>query len=144
MAKKKYFDCNAYLKLKIPEKDNIMGLSWERYELSSCDYQLRKDMNRDGEVCSDLKGGLFEMSIIGEPSDELLAWMFDHAKKFNGEVTVTDTSEETLEQVYFEQARLTHLSIHYKADNTPNTVTELKMAVDNLRIGNAYFENLNP
>jgi hypothetical protein len=141
--RRKRFDCTALLKLKIPEKDNIMGLSWEKYELLSCDYQFYKNMNGDGEVSSDLRGGLFTMSIIGEPSDELLAWMFDHVKKFNGEVTVMDASEETLEQVYFEEARLVHLHIHYKAEEKPNTVTELKMAVDNMRIGDAYFENLN-
>jgi hypothetical protein len=142
MARKK-FECKAFLKLKIPREDNIMGLSWERYELVDCDYLFHKGMNRDGEVCTGLKGGRFTVSIIGVPSDELLAWMFDHVKKFNGEVTVMDTSEETLEQVYFEQARLTDLSLHYKAENSPNTVTTLKMVVESLRINNAYFENLN-
>jgi hypothetical protein len=141
--RRKKFDCTALLKLKIPEKDNIMGLSWEKYELLSCDYQLHKKIDRNGEVSSDLQGGLFTMFIIGEPSDELLAWMFDHAKKYNGEVTILDASEETLEQVYFEDARLVCLNVHYKAEDNPNTTTELKMAVDNIRIGNAYFENLN-
>jgi hypothetical protein len=137
------FECKALLKLKIPEKDNIMGLSWEKYELLTCDYRFYKNIDRDGEVSSDLRGGLVTMSIIGEPSDELLAWMFDHVKKYNGEVTVMDASEETLEQVYFEDARLVYLFIHYRAEDKPNTVTELKMSANNMRIGNAYFENLN-
>jgi hypothetical protein len=142
MGRKK-FDCTALLKLKIPEKDNIMGLSWEKYELLSCDYKLYKNIDRDGEVSSDLRGGLFTMLMIGEPSDELLAWMFDHVKKYNGEVSIMDDSEETLEQIYFEDARPVYLFIHYKADDKLNTVTELKMVVDNMRIGEAYFENLN-
>jgi hypothetical protein len=141
--RRKTFDGTAILKLKIPEKDNIMGLSWEKYELLSCDYHLYKNIDSNGEVNSDLRGGLFTMFIIGEPSDELLAWMFDHAKKYNGEITIMDTSEETLEQVYFENARLVCLHIHYRAEDRPNTATELKMAVDNIRIGNAYFENLS-
>jgi hypothetical protein len=141
--RRKKFDCTATLKLKIPEKDNIMGLSWEKYNLLSCDYQLYKNIDRDGEVNSDLRGGLFTMFVIGEPSDELLAWMFDHAKKYNGEVSVMDDSEETLEQIYFEDARLVYLYIHYKAEDKPDTVTELKMAADNIRIGDAFFENLS-
>jgi hypothetical protein len=40
---------------------------------------------------------MFTVSIIGMPSGELLAWMFDHVKKFNGEVTVMDISVGTLE-----------------------------------------------
>jgi hypothetical protein len=142
--KRKKFECKAILKLKIPQKDNIMGLSWEKYELADCDYQFHKGMNREGEVCTGLKGGLFTVSIVGVPSDELLAWMFDHVKKFNGEVTVMDMSEETLEQVYFAQARLTDLSLHYRAGNRPNTVTKLKLIVESIQINNAYFENLNP
>jgi hypothetical protein len=141
--RRKRFDCTALLKLKIPEKNNIMGLSWVKYELLSCDYQLHKNINSDGEVSSDLRGGLFTMFMVGEPPDELLAWMFDHVKKYNGEVTIMDTSEETMEQVYFEDVRLIYLHIHYKAEDKPNTVTELKMGANNMRIGDAYFKNLN-
>jgi len=138
------FDCKAFLKLKIPKPwYNIMGLSWERYELVACDYHFHKGMNRNGEVCTGLKGGLFTATVTGTPSEALLAWMFDHTKKFNGEVTVMDLYEETIEQIYFEQARLTGLSLNYKAVNTPNTVTTLTMVVDSLQIGDAYFENLN-
>jgi len=137
------FDCKAYLKLKMPKWYNIFGLSWERYELVDCDYHFHKGMNRNGEVCTGLKGGMLTASVIGTPSQMLLAWMFDHTKKFNGEVTVMDSYDETIEQVFFEQARLTGLNLNYKAANEPNTVTTLTMVVDNLQIGNAYFENLN-
>ena len=139
----KQFDCKAFLKLKIPKQENVMGLSWERYELVDCDYQFHKGMNRNGEVCTGLKGGLFTVSIIGTPSMELLAWMFDHVKKFNGEVTVMDPYEETIEQVYFEKARLTGLLLNYKSDQSPTTVTKLTMVVDSLQIDNAHFDKLN-
>lgn len=120
-----------------------MGLSWERYELVDCDYQLHRGMKRNGEINTGLKGGLFTASIIGGPSDELLAWMFDHTKKFNGEVTVMDSAEETLEQVYFEQARLTGLILHYRAADKPHTVTKLTMVVESLQIDKVLFERLN-
>ncbi len=142
MVEKK-IDCKIYLKLKIPQTDNVMGLSWEKYELADCDYCFHKGMNRNGEVTTGLKGGLFTASIFGTPSPEILAWMFDHFKRFNGEITVMDTSEETIEQVYFEGARLTGLALHYKADSDPVTVTKLTMVVESLQIDNAYFENLN-
>jgi len=142
MASKK-LDCKAFLKLKIPENDNVMGLAWERYELTDCDYRFFKGMNRNGEVSTGLKGGQFTASIIGPPSQEILAWMFDHFKQFNGEITVLDPTEETIEQVYFEKARLTGLTLHYKAENEPTTVTKLSIVVDSLKIDNAYFENLN-
>ncbi|MDR2148868.1 MAG: hypothetical protein LBE91_20705 [Tannerella sp.] len=137
------FDCKAYLKLKIPKWYNVMGLSWERYELVECDYYFHKGTNLNGEVNTGVKGGMFTASVVGTPSRELLAWMFDHTKKFNGEVTVMDTYNETIEQVYFEEARLTGLKLHYKAENIPDTVTVLTMIVDSLQIGDAYFEKFN-
>ena len=139
----KQFDCKVFMKLKIPKEDNVMGLSWERYELVDCDYQFHKGMNRNGEVCTGLKGGVVTVSIIGSPSMEILAWMFDHVKKFNGEVTAMDPYEETIEQVYFEKARLTGLLVDYKSSNTPTTVTKLTMVVESLQIDNANFDNLN-
>lgn len=142
MAKKRY-NCSAYLKLKIPRNDNLMGLSRERYELTDCDYGFHQGINRAGEVCTGLKGGVITVAVQGLPSEELLAWMFDHAKEYNGEVTVMDESEETIEQVYFEQARLTDLTLQYKAENKPNMVTKLTIYAENFKINDAYFENLN-
>jgi hypothetical protein len=144
MAIKKKFECKAFLKLRIPKKDNIMGLSWETYELLTCNYQFNKGITRNGEICTGLKGGTLTLSIIGKPTVELLGWMFGHVKRYNGEVTVMDTEEETLEQVYFEEARCTDLTLSYKANGKPHTVTTLELLTERMQIGNAYFENLNP
>lgn len=136
-------ECKTYLKLKIPQKDNIMGLSRESYELTTCDYEFYQGINREGEISTGLQGGLFSLSIVGSPTEELLAWMFDHAKRYNGEVTLLDTKYETLEQIYFEEARCVDLTLHYKAEEKPNTVTKLKIAAKKIQIGNAHFEDIN-
>lgn len=136
-------DYKAFLKLKIPKSQNIMGLSRESYELTGCAYEFHQGINREGEVCTGLQGGLIELQIAGQPTEELLAWMFDHAKRFNGEITVLDGRFETLEQLYFEEARCVDLTLCYKAEEKPNTVTRLKIAARQMQIGNAYFEELN-
>jgi len=136
-------ECKAYLKLKVPKKDNIMGLSRETYELAACDYAFSQDINREGEVCSGLKGGMFTVSVIGKPTEDLLAWMFDHVKRYNGEITILDSKYGTLEQVYFEEARCIDLTIQYKAEEKLCTITKLKIAAREIRIGNAYFEKMN-
>lgn len=135
--------CKSYLKLKIPQHDNIMGLSWESYELAVCNYEFHQGTNSEGEISTGLQGGLFSLSIIGNPTEELLCWMFDHAKRYNGEVTVLDAKYETMEQIYFEGARCVDLTLYYKAEEKPDTVTKLKIAAEKIRIGNAYFENIN-
>lgn len=133
----------AYLKLNIPKKNNILGLSHHSYELIDCEYEFHKGVNREGEICTGLKGGMFTLSIAGQPSEELLGWMFDHAKRYNGEITILDSRYETMEQVCFEEARCIDFTLHYKAEDKPNTVTRMKIAARQIQIGNAYFENMN-
>jgi len=136
-------ECKAYLKLKVPKKNNILGLSAETYELVRCDYEFCQGISREGEVCTSLKGGTISLSVIGKPSDDLLGWMFDHTKRYNGEVTILDNKYETLEQVCFEEARCVDLTLHYKAEEKPNTITRLQIVAKEIQIGNAFFEEIN-
>jgi len=133
----------AYLKLKIPQKDNIMGLSWERYNVIDCDYEFYKKTNRAGEVASGVKGGEINLTLSDVPTDELMAWVFDHFKKYNGEVTIMDTDETTLEQIYFENARCVNFKMCYGGLDRPHTKTHLKLSVENMKIGDVLFDNIN-
>jgi hypothetical protein len=161
---KKNFECKALFRLKAPEQDESKGLSWrdkakpgihlnppqegenpswDVYQAVDCDYRFFQGVNRDGEVNTGLKSEPFTVSIEGIPSDRLLAWMFDHHKKYDGELSVIDAHEETLEKTVFEQARLVDLQLVYRADRKPNTVTELKLIIESLQIGDACFEKFN-
>jgi len=132
----------AYLKLKIPQRDNIMGLSYERYEVIKCEYEFHQNINHVGEVCSALKGGRIELIISDLPTDELMAWVFDHAKRYNGEITIFDTDEETIEQVYFEKARCVDFKMYYKVEQKPHIQTKLILIAEKIQLGEACFENL--
>lgn len=136
-------DLKAYLKLKIPKSHNIMGLSEENYEIINCEYEFYQDLNRVGEVCSEVKGGIINLSISDLPTDVLMAWIFDHTKRFNGEITIVESRYETLEQIYFENARCFDFRMHYKQGADNNTITHLKIASNQIRVGNAYFELSN-
>lgn len=133
----------AYLKLKIPQKDNIMGLSWERYRVIDCNYEFYKKTNKSGEVISGLKGGEINLTLSDLPTDELMAWVFDHFKKYNGEVTIMDTDDATLEQVYFENARCVDFKMRYEGLERPHAKTYLKLSVENIKIGDVPFDNVN-
>lgn len=133
----------AALKLNIPQHDNIMGLSWERYQVVNCEYEFNRKTNQHGEVCSDLYGGIIRLEVADLPTDKLMAWVFDHARKYNGEVTIFDTKEETIEQVYFENARCIDFKMHYKAGRKPYSITKLVLHVNKIQIGNIHYENLS-
>ncbi|GHT07810.1 hypothetical protein FACS189426_01980 [Bacteroidia bacterium] len=131
----------SFLKLKIPQKDNIMGLSWERYNVLSFEYDLRQDTGKTGEASSKIKGGNIKVTLSDLPNDPLMAWIFDHAKFYNGEISIIDTDEETLEQVYFEEARCVNFDLHYGIDTQFKAETRLTLNARRIQIGEAYFEN---
>ncbi|MDR3340471.1 MAG: hypothetical protein LBT25_10350 [Candidatus Symbiothrix sp.] len=135
------FEYKSYLKLKIPKRVNILGLSWERYNVLSYDYDLWQDTNKGGEAISKIKGGNIRLALEGLPNDPLMAWVFDHAKFYNGEITIVDTEGETLEQIYFEEARCVNFDLHYGLDTQFKAETRLLLNVQRLQIGEAYFEN---
>lgn len=131
----------SYLKLKIPKRINILGLSWERYSVISCSYDLWQDTKKDGEPHSKIKGGTIHVTLSNLPNEALMAWVFDHAKFYNGEITIVDLGGKTLEQVYFEEARCVNFDLHYGLDTQFKAETRLTLNVRRLQIGEAYFEN---
>lgn len=132
----------ASLKLKIPQCDNIMGLSWETYNVVNCNYEFRRGVNKEGEVSTSIKGGTISLEILDLPTDDLMGWVFDHTKKYNGEITIFDTDQETLEQIYFENARCVDFKMHYKIGRKPYILTNLMLVVGKMQIGDVHFENM--
>lgn len=133
----------ASLKLKIPQHDNIMGLAWECYEVINCHYEFRKKINAEGEVCSSIRGGLIHLELSDLPTDDLMGWVFDHAKRYNGEISLFDTDQETIEQVYFEDARCVDFKLCYQVAQKPYTLTKLILLAGKLQIGDVHYENIN-
>ncbi len=136
------FEYKSYLKINLPKHNNIIGLSENRFELTHCEYDFKQTINNVGEVNSRVKGGIINLTITDLPSDALMAWVFDHAKKYNGEITIFDTDGETREQVYFEKARCVDFNLQYSATEKPYQSTKLILIVEKIQIGNTHFENL--
>ncbi len=130
----------AYIKLQIPQKENIMGLSQHRFEIIGCEYNFKRKINNVGEPCSEIMGGEIKLSLVNMPADTLMTWMFDHIKRFNGEISIIDAGSSTLEQTYFTNAKCMSIHMHYKLDRAIQTIIELVIWSDCIRIGNTYFE----
>ncbi|MDR3338877.1 MAG: hypothetical protein LBT25_02070 [Candidatus Symbiothrix sp.] len=132
---------SAFLKIGIPQRDNPMGLSRERYKVIACKYAFSQQISKIGEVRSSVRAGNIYLSLSDLPTDELMAWIFDHAKYYNGEVTFIDTAGETIEQLYFDEARCVDFNLHYGADTQFCAETRLTLLAQKMRIGDACFEN---
>jgi len=131
----------SYLKFRIPKKNNILGLSLNRYHVLSCKYDLWQETTKAGEPKSKMKGGTVYLTLSDLPNDELMAWIFDHAKFYNGEITMMDYDGETLNQIYFEEGRCVNFDLHYGSDTLFKPETRLTLNVQRLQSGNVNFEN---
>ena len=118
-----------------------MGLSIKRFHVLSCTYDLWQETTKAGEPKSKIKGGTLELTLSDLPNDELMAWIFDHSKFYNGEITMIDYSGETLNQIYFEEARCVNFNLHYGLDTQFKPETRLTLNVRRLKTGDVFFEN---
>lgn len=134
-------EAKATLKLKKPDKDNIMGLHFENYDLIYCEYSFFKHINRDGEVISALMGGNIQVALPILPTNELIAWIFGYKKYINGEVIINDTNKEVIDKIYFEEARCVNFRFHYEPNNSLNTVIHMTINCQKMIMGEAIYEN---
>lgn len=132
----------AYLKLNRPEKNNPAGVFKGRYELLHCDYSFVKEMGKNGEVQSGVRGGILHVALNSFPTDELFAWVFDNRRFINGEVTMREEIEERSEdKICFEQARCVSFRLHYEQGDSLNVILLLTIHAQVLKMGNTDFDN---
>lgn len=125
----------AVLKLRSPEKDNIQHLYHENYEVVFCEYVLNKPQDRHGNVNGGIRGGNITLALPLLPSDDLMTWVLDASKKYNGEITIHDAFSESLDKIYFEGARPVGFRLHYEPSDIHPVMIVLNISVQKLIVG---------
>lgn len=131
----------ATLKLRHPKQDNPMNLYHENYELIHCEYSLSKSTNEKGQVDDGIMAGHIRVVLPMLPNSNILTWVLDSQKKYNGEVTIHDAHQESLERIYFEEARPVNFRFHYEPGDTTNVALCLTINAQRLIIGEAEYIN---
>jgi mRNA-degrading endonuclease RelE of RelBE toxin-antitoxin system len=131
----------ATLKLRKPANDNTPLYSGY-YPVLHCDCSFHKQVSRDGEIRSGALAGNIRVLLSSLPAAELLQWAFDRGKKINGEISLDDGYEETMERIYFEQGRCAGFRLHYEpGDNDHNVVLLLSIQAERMIIGDVEYTN---
>lgn len=104
--------------------DVARGRYCSEYALRYADYELSRSVNHKGEITSDVAGGRIRVVIDGFGDENLFAWLFDPAKRMNGEVVVTDSHEKVTEKFIFSDARAVQYKLHFDA-NTEDAVSAI-------------------
>jgi hypothetical protein len=131
----------ATLKLRKPKEDNIQNLYHENYDVMHCEYSLDKTTDKTGQVNSGVMGGSITVALPILPNDNIMSWVFDAGKLYNGEVTINDGVSESLEKIYFEEARPVGFRFHYEPGDATNVVILLTINAQRMVVGEAEYQN---
>ena len=131
----------ATLKLRKPQIDNTQHLYHESYDVVHCEYSLSKEISENGEVRSDTQAGNIMVALPILPNDNIMSWVFDTTKKYNGEITINDAFQESLERIYFEEGRPVGFRFHYEPGDTTHVMLLLTINAQRLIIGDSEYKN---
>jgi hypothetical protein len=132
----------ATLKLRKPKSDNIQNLHFENYDVLFCEYSFSKATTGSGEVRGEALSGNIRVVLPMFPTNDLLGWVFDKMKKLNGEVTIHDAHEESLEKISFEDASCVGFRLHYEpAGNNMNVMSILTINAPRMIVGDVEYKN---
>ncbi|MCL1941990.1 MAG: hypothetical protein FWF54_00330 [Candidatus Azobacteroides sp.] len=135
-------DGKATLKLRGPSKDNVQNLYFYNYDVIYCEYSFDKGITAQGQVCTDVLAGNIRVTLPMLPGDELMAWVLDAGKKYNGEITINDAYEESLERIYFEEGRCVGFRMHYEpAKGGRDVILSLTINAQRMIIGEVEYKN---
>lgn len=136
-------DGKAVLKLRYPQKDNPQHLYHESYDVAYCEFSLNKTTDKKGRANSAVTGGNIMVVLPMLPNDKIMSWVLDEHKRYNGEVTINNAFNESLEKVYFEEARPVGFRIHYEPGDGDSVMLLLTINAQRMIIGDAEYINEN-
>jgi hypothetical protein len=132
----------ALLKLQRPQHENPLRLHQQEYEVVCYDYSFDKQSDKKGYVTSGAVGGIIHVTLADVPTNELMAWVFDHRMFVNGEITLFDNVEGGNEnRLSFEDARCVRFNMHYGLNDDANITLQLTIHSQKLILGNTEFIN---
>lgn len=131
----------ATLKLRKPKTDNIQNLYHENYDVLYCEYSLKKYTDKRGKVRGNVCAGNILVALPMLPNDNIMAWVFDVSRKYNGEITINEAYSESLDKIYFEEARPVNFRLHYEPGDSANLVLFLTINAQRIIIGETEYTN---
>lgn len=111
------------------------------YKLLECDYSFMKDTEKNGEVTSQVKGGVITVQLSSLSTNSLFGWFINTRQKANGEILVNGNDKRHKCLLRFEDARCTGFRMQCNStEKTP--VLMLTISSPKMRMGNTEFDNL--
>src|SRR5574344_482071 len=91
------------------------------YKVVAYNYMLDKDYDQMGRMISDVKGGVLHVVVSSLPTDELMAWTFDH--------------------INFEKARCVECKMLYDVNDHEGILMKMTINAEKMMMGNVEYKN---
>jgi len=137
------FGYNSYLLLGTLAQQgvNLPFLIDNGYELSKCDYSFNRDIDSKGEVVSESRGALFDISINQIPTKELISWSISHREYKDGAIIFCNSEGIVSEKIYFYNTACIAMNINYINTGKSYTSCDLMLSAREIKIGNIEFNS---
>lgn len=129
------FGHKSFLRIGTFQNVGIKGLQDDGYELLNFNHSFYQDIDINGKVLTDVRGGTISILVDGYPTQELIDWGLESRRYHNGEIIVVDTNNNILEKLEFKEAACTFFKIHYTRYGSAYCAVKMEITARMMKIG---------
>ncbi|MBO7636594.1 MAG: type VI secretion system needle protein Hcp [Paludibacteraceae bacterium] len=120
---------------------STLKLGGKEYDVLTCSYSLRRDVDSKGRPSSNIYGGRISVQVESTEDTTILETMVNQFKPFNGSIVFKKGDEESMmKELTFENAYIIEFSEGINIVGTAPMAINITMSAQIIKIGGAEYE----
>ena len=120
---------------------STLKLGGKEYDVLTCSYSLRRDVDSKGRPSSNIYGGRISVQVESTEDTTILETMVNQFKPFNGSIIFKKGDEESMmKELTFENAYIIEFSEGINIVGTAPMAINITMSAQTIKIGGAEYE----
>ena len=124
---------------------STLKLGGKEYDVLTCNYSLRRDVDSKGRPSSNIYGGRISVQVESTEDTTILETMVNQFKPFSGSIIFKKGDEESMmKELTFENAYIIEFSEGINIVGTAPMAINITMSAQTIKIGGAEYEENGP
>ena len=120
---------------------STLKLGGKEYDVLTCSYSLRRDVDSKGRPSSNIYGGRISVQVESTEDTTILETMVNQFKPFSGSIIFKKGDEESMmKELTFENAYIIEFSEGINIVGTAPMAINITMSAQTIKIGGAEYE----
>ena len=120
---------------------STLKLGGKEYDVLTCNYSLRRDVDSKGRPSSNIYGGRITVQVESTEDTTILETMVNQFKPFSGSIIFKKGDEESMmKELTFENAYIIEFSEGINIVGTAPMAINITMSAQTIKIGGAEYE----